>query len=227
MNICIIPARAGSKRIPSKNIKDFVGTPMLLRAIETALNANSVDEVHVSTDSEEIMELAISSGAHVPFLRSAGLADDFTPTKPVIADHINRLDIASSLEFICCLYPCTPFCQPNHIDECYEVLKGFPDRFVFPVSKYSHPVQRALTIQNGKMSFLYPEHELTRTQDLEPAYHDLGQFYWGSSPEWSSEKLMHSNGHGVEFVDDVFIDIDTLSDWKLAEIIYAAQYGQD
>ena len=223
MAYCIIPARIGSKRIKEKNIKNFVGKPMIGYAIETAFLASSVDSVFVSTDDERVAEISRSFGAIVPFLRPKDLADDLTPTKPVIQDFIKNLisqGLVDQGNDYLCLYPCTPFLTSRQIDNGHQMLDDLDADFVFPIQRYSHPIQRAMQITNCKVDFVEPEHELSRTQDLPERYFDIGQFYWGREGAWLSNKNMHSSGHGLVIDKSMLMDIDTDEDWWRAEQIY-------
>jgi pseudaminic acid cytidylyltransferase len=221
MNVAIIPARIGSKRIPKKNIKLFLGKHMIAYPIETALSSKNIEKVIVSTDSEEIANIAIEFGAKVPFIRPKELSDDFTPTVPVIAHAIRELiDLDWDIDNVCCIYPCTPLLKSKDLDLLHEKMVKGKYPFAYPVVSYSHPIQRALRMRSdGKMSFFYPKHELTRTQDLEESYHDTGQFYWGSKIAWLQNKKMHTDGLGVKISKWGAVDIDNVDDWKFAELL--------
>lgn len=223
MNIAIIPARGGSKRIPKKNIIDFNGLPMIGYPIHSALTALSIDQVFVTTDSEEIADIAKDLGAKVPFLRPSSLSDDHTPTKPVIEHSIRALnDLGIRPKHVCCIYPCTPLITSRVIDEIYNTHDLSNSLFTYPVLRYSHPIQRAMTMDyKQRLSMLFPENELVRTQDLKPAFHDSGQFYWGQSTAWiSSKTMLHSDGIGVEIDKTHAVDIDNIDDLELAKLIY-------
>jgi pseudaminic acid cytidylyltransferase len=219
MNIAVIPARGGSKRIPRKNIRDFCGKPMIAWAIDKAKQSGLFEHVVVSTDDAEIAELAARCGAQTPFVRPASLADDRTPTVPVIA-HAVRSVVESGWDprYVCCVYPCAPFLEPADLAAALEIAQARDADFVFPVAQYPHPVQRAMRrLGSGKMQFLQPEHEMTRTQDLEPAFHDAGQFYWGKTSAWLAQGRMHSDGLGMPIPNWRVVDIDTEEDWVRAE----------
>lgn len=220
MKIAVIPARAGSKRILRKNIKEFNGRPMIGWAINAALASNLFDRIIVSTDDSEIAEISKSFGAEAPFMRPPELADDITPTAPVIKHAIGYFDgIGSAVEYVCCIYPCTPFLRGGDLVSAFEQMINEGADFIYPVAEYSHPIQRAM-IKNGvKMNFLNPEHELSRTQDLQVTYYDVGQFYWGRSSAWLSEKKMHSDGTGFIVPGWRFVDIDNLNDWERAQVM--------
>jgi pseudaminic acid cytidylyltransferase len=220
MNICIIPARGGSKRIPQKNIKPFMGLPMISYPINLALASNLFDLILVSTDDTEIAEIAVKYGASVPFMRPANLSDDFTPTVPVIRHAIESLtELQDEPQVsVCCLYPCTPLLEPADLILVYEVFEGSKAPFAFPVLEFPSPIQRALKRDaHGATSPFFPEHKLTRTQDLEPAYYDAGQFYWGAADAWIRGENVHELGIGVVFSSLKAVDIDTEPDWQRAE----------
>lgn len=222
MKICVIPARGGSKRIPRKNIRDFCGKPMIAWAIGYALQAGLFDKVIVSTDDEEIASVAQDAGAEIPFIRPSNLADDLTPTAPVIAHAVEACqEISWRIEYACCIYPCVPFLKTSDLTAAFGLLQTYDSSFVYPVTEYSHPIQRAMRrLPTGQMQLLQPEHELTRTQDLEKTYHDTGQFYWGRASSWTTYAKMHSAGTGLIVPSWRVVDIDTDDDWKRAEILH-------
>ncbi len=224
MNIAVIPARGGSKRIPRKNIKVFCGKPMIYWAINSAKESGLFEHVVVSTDDEEIAGVARSFGAVTPFTRPNELADDQTPTVPVIAHAIkSAIDLGWEVEYACCIYPCVPFLQVGDLVSALDFAVERNAEFVYPVTEYPHPVQRAmLRLPNGKMQFFNPKYELTRTQDLEVAYHDAGQFYWGKASSWLEHKKMHTEGLGMPIPNWRVVDIDSPDDWSRAERIYKA-----
>ena len=227
MNIAVIPARGGSKRIPGKNIKSFSGQPMIIWAIETAKSSNLFDHIIVSTDDEEIATIARTWGAEVPFMRPSDLADDFTATVPVIA-HAAKTCISYGWEvdYICCIYPCAPLLQLDDLVSAFDLLKAENVDFAYPVTEYAHPIQRAMRrLNNGKMQFIDPKNALARTQDLEKTYHDAGQFYWGKTSAWLEHKMMHTDGLGMPIPHWKVVDIDTTDDWKRAEILFKTLHG--
>lgn len=219
MNIAVIPARGGSQRIPKKNIFEFCGKPMIAYAIEVALASKYIEKVIVSTDIEEISEIAQSYGAEVPFLRPVELSDHHTPTAPVIAHAVQEMqNLGDNVAYACCIYPCSPLLTVDCLDQIYLDMLTGDHLFAYPVVRYSHPIQRAMRMTaDGRMSLFHPEHELTRTQDLEPAYHDAGQFYWGSADAWLSGKKMHTDGIGVQISSRLVVDIDDIDDIERAE----------
>ena len=219
--IAVIPARAGSKRIPRKNIKPFLGKPMISYAISIALESGLFDHIVVSTDDDEISEVAISLGAEVPFLRPASLSDDFTTTVPVIQHAITKYsDNGWASDYVCCIYPCVPLLQTTDLQRSFQIFLESDAKFCYPVVEFESPIQRALLMDDsGRLSFLNPKDELTRTQDLVTTFHDAGQFYWGSTDSWLSETRMHSNAVGYPIPTWRTTDIDTFNDWKRAEIL--------
>jgi pseudaminic acid cytidylyltransferase len=222
MNIAIIPARGGSKRIPKKNIKEFCGKPMIAWSIELAISSELFDDVIVSTDDDDIADVAKLYGAKVPFKRPVHLSDDLTPTVPVIAHAIGEhLLTDTTIKFVCCIYPCSPFILINDLEASIKIMKERGANFIYPVCEYHHPIYRGLRkLKNDKMEFLYPEFELTRTQDLEKVYHDTGQFYWGKVNAWLDNMKMHSNGLGFTIPNWRVVDIDNIDDWKRAELLF-------
>lgn len=225
-NVAIIPARGGSKRIPRKNLKPFDGVPMIARSIKTALDSGLFAQVVVSTDDEEIAELAWTCGAQVPFMRPTALADDFTGTAAVIAHALEELQRQGcDFDFACCIYATAPLLQARFLQEGLSLLQQHPDRsFAFSVCDFGFPVQRALTLDDqGALSALYPEFRQTRSQDLPPAYQDAGQFYWGRSSAWLGGEVLYSSQSLAVILPRYLVqDIDTLEDWKRAEYLYAA-----
>lgn len=216
-NLAIIAARGGSKRIPRKNIKDFMGKPIIAYSIEAAKKSALFTEIMVSTDDEEIAAAAKQYGAKVPFMRSAENADDYA-TLADVADEVRAKYEKQKIFFdnICLLLPTAPFISPDILKKTYHLLLSENIDSVRPVVKFSYPIQRALKMRNGKLQMFYPEHKTTRSQDLEPAYHDAGQFYW-----MKAEKgLRGTNKYGFEIPEILAQDIDTEEDWKMAEMKY-------
>jgi len=224
MNIAVIPARGGSKRIPRKNVRPFCGKPMLAYAIEAAKTSGLFEHIVVSTDDEEIAGIAHEYNAEIPFIRPKELADDLTPTVPVIAHAIQECQkFGWAIEYVCCIYPGVPFIQIEDLRQAYEQLIASNADYCFPVAKFTSAPQRGLRSNaNGKMTPLYPEFELTRTQDLEPVYFDAGQFYWGKAVAWLHNHKLHSGGLGLKIPNWRVVDIDTMDDWVRAESIYRA-----
>jgi pseudaminic acid cytidylyltransferase len=224
MRIAVIPARGGSKRIPRKNILEFCGKPMIAYAILAARLSGLFEHVVVSTDDEEIAQVARTWGAETPFVRPPALADDHTPTVPVIAHAITVCQaLGWNIDYVCCIYPCVPFIHSDDLKLAFEFLQNSQAGYSFPVTEFPSAIQRALRRSSeGQMQPFYPEYELIRTQDLEPAYHDAGQFYWGKPSAWLSNSRIHSSGIGLPIPNWRVVDIDTPDDWARAEHLYSA-----
>lgn len=222
MNIAIIPARGGSKRIPRKNIKIFDDKPMIAHAILAAKSSGLFEHVVVSTDDDEITEIAQEWGAETPFLRPADLADDHTATVPVIAHAIQACqNLGWEFDNVCCIYPGVPFIQTKDLQAAFAHLNENTADYCFPVAEFSTAIQRALKREeSGRMQPFYPQYETIRTQDLEKAYHDAGQFYWGRATTWLKNSRIHSGGIGYIIPNWRVVDIDTQEDWQRAEIIF-------
>ena len=223
MNICVIPARGGSKRIPRKNIKEFNGKPIIAYSIEAALKSNCFDQVIVSTDDDEIAEVAKKYGAQVPFLRPDELSNDYAGTIPVIKHAIEWMeDNKSSVENVCCLYATAPFIRPQIISQAYQQLNNSKVGYCFSVTSFVFPIQRAIKIvEKNKVSMFYPEHFNTRSQDLEEAYHDAGQFYWGKAQAFKDELQIFTEVATPYILPRYLVqDIDTPEDWIRAESMY-------
>lgn len=221
MKIAVIPARGGSKRIPRKNIKVFDDLPMIGYAIKAAFNSELFDQVIVSTDDEEIAEVAKTLGAQVPFKRPADLSDDQTVTVPVVAHAVNWLkEKGIQIKAACCIYPCVPFLNAEDLIGAYDILEQKDANYVYPVVAFHSSPWRAMTRpDDGPMKFIFQEYELTRTQDLPVCYHDAGMFYWGKASAWINGLKMHSNGYGYVMDGKNIVDIDTEVDWARAEQI--------
>ena len=223
MNIAIIPARGGSKRIPRKNIKDFCGKPIIAYSIETAIKCGLFSRVIVSTDDVEIANIAKERGAEVPFIRPAELADDHTGTVPVIAHAIKASNEGDCIiKMVCCIYPAAPMIEIGDLVTAHLMLKQENTNYVFPIAAFPSAIQRALRQKNdGYVEPFYPEYIKTRTQDLEIAYFDAGQFYFGKADAWLAGKSLHPNGKGLLIPEKRVIDIDTPEDWERAQLIYS------
>ena len=224
MKLAIIPARGGSKRIPRKNIKYFHGKPMIAYAVLAAVASNLFDKIIISTEDDEIAQIAQNYGAEVPFMRPTELADDLTPTVPVIAHAIRTCsDMGWNVEYACCIYPSVPFIVASDLCSAYNQLIATNANFIFPITRFPSPVQRALRrLPNGTVKPFQPEFASTRTQDLELSYFDAGQFYWGKSSSWLEGLNVHCNGATLVIPEWRVVDIDTLSDWERAELLYQA-----
>lgn len=223
--MAVIPARGGSKRIPRKNIRPFCGKPMIAWSIDAALRSDCFDQVIVSTDDAEIAEVARVCGAAVPFMRPAELSDDYAGTIPVIRHAIEWFQgQGTAPEQVCCIYATAPFVRAEDILEGLCILERTGSDYAFSVASYAFPIQRALRLtSDGRVAMLHPEHFNTRSQDLEEAYHDAGQFYWGRASAWLAGKPIFSPVaaplilplHRVQ-------DIDTPEDWERAEWLFKA-----
>ena len=226
--IAIITARGGSKRIPKKNIKDFCGKPIIAYSIEAALKSGKFDEVMVSTDSEEIAKIAGSYGAKVPFLRSEATSDDYATTADVIDEVISEYEKRNMFfDTFCCIYPTAPFVTAKKIAEAVEMLNNSDSDSVVSVTKFSFPPQRAFVIREGKVCLQFPENKLKRSQDLEPIYHDCGQFYVCRTDkfrEWHF--LVTDNTLPYIISQEEVQDIDDISDWLIAEAKFRVLNGK-
>jgi len=225
MKTAIIPARGGSKRIPSKNIKLFAGHPIISYSINAARESGLFDRIIVSTDSTDIAKVAVSCGAETPFLRPAEIADDFTGTLPVLIHALNWLrDNGSPAEYFCCIYPTAPFLTAELVRKGFDLMKEKDADTAFTVTSFPYPIMRALKIRgDGRVAMFWPEHENTRSNDLPAAYHDAGQLYWGRT-----ERLLASgrliSGDAVPIILPRYLvqDIDTPEDWDTAERMFQA-----
>jgi pseudaminic acid cytidylyltransferase len=222
VNIAIIPARGGSKRIPRKNIKPFAGKPMLAYAIDAALACGLFAHVAVSTDDDEIAAIARGCGAEVPFMRPPELADDHTVTVAVVAHAIEACRaIGWDVRRACCIYPAVPLIQGSDLRQAYALLDESAAPYAFAVSEFPSAVQRAMRRRaDGSMEAIYPQYTATRTQDLEPAYYDAGQFYWGTAAAWLAGDSPHRAGKGLVIPASRAVDIDTAHDWDRAELLF-------
>jgi pseudaminic acid cytidylyltransferase len=221
--IAIIPARGGSKRISKKNIKDFLGKPIIFYSINAAIESGLFDEIMVSTDDEQIAEFVKCFGAKVPFLRSKKNSDDFATTIDVIEEVISEYEKKGDVfDYTCCIYPCAPFVTSKTLKQSYFKLVDSKLDCVFPIVKYGHPIQRALKINSeGLTEMIAPENMQLRSQDLESRFHDLGQFYFFNTKKILKErKLWTNNTGGVEVSEMESHDIDTIEDWHYAAMKY-------
>ncbi len=229
MNLCIIPARGGSKRIPRKNVKEFCGKPMIAYSIEAAISSGLFSDVVVSTDDKEIALVASEWGASVPFLRPKSLADDFTGTTAVVAHALNELSaIGRIYGAACCLYATAPFITPENLRLGYEKLIVSDKIFAFSVCEYEAPIFRSFSMSNkGEVDMFWPENFSKRSQDLPKAYFDAAQFYWGRPDAFMNNMQMFAHHSlGVELPRHLVQDIDTPEDWIRAELMFQAAGGQ-
>lgn len=226
MRVAVIPARGGSKRIPKKNLRPFCGKPIIAWSIEAARTTGCFDRIIVSTDAREVAEVATRCGAEVPFLRPDELSDDHTGTVPVVAHALRWLRDMQSIDVshVCCIYATAPFLDPDDLREGCERLCASAADYAIAVTRYSYPIQRALRIgDDGHVHMFHPELAGTRSQDLEPAFHDAGQFYWGTATTWLAGKTILS-ARSVPVVIPGYRahDIDTEDDWSRAELMFRA-----
>ena len=219
-NLCIIPARGGSKRIPKKNIKSFLGKPIITYSIEAAIQSKLFTEIMVSTDCQETAEIAQEYGAKVPFLRSKENSNDFATTYDVIKEVIDEYKKNEvNFEDICCIYACAPFVTANKLKQAYQELSNRKVDAIFPVIEYSFPIQRAIKINNGKIKLFNTKYLNTRSQDLEKSYHDAGQFYLMKAEKILKKgRIITDNCSSIIITELEGQDIDNDTDWKLAEL---------
>lgn len=225
MKIAVIPARGGSKRIPRKNVKPFCGRPMIAWPIAAARESGCFDHIVVSTDDDEIACVALDCGAEVPFSRPAELSDDFAATRPVVIHAIREAEKRwGPAEFTCCMYATSPFMTAADIRSGLDVLMGSDADFAFAVTTFPYPIQRALKrTANNRVAMFQPEHRLTRSQDLEEAYHDAGQFYWGRTRAFLEDRPTFSDAAIPVLLPRSRVqDIDTVEDWQRAELMFEA-----
>ncbi|RDV25062.1 pseudaminic acid cytidylyltransferase [Alteromonas aestuariivivens] len=224
MNIVVIPARGGSKRIPRKNIKSFCGKPMIAHSITAALRSGVVDKVVVSTDDEEIAHVARKFGADVPFMRPADLANDTVGTRPVVRHAVEQLlDSDWPLKQVACIYATAPLLHPGLIADALEQLKRSGADYVFTAARFSFPIQRALLkTESGGVTPFDPDSIGKRSQDLPDAFHDAGQLYWANHATWldSTKDIFSPTSQMIVLPDHRVQDIDTPEDWRRAELLY-------
>lgn len=222
--IVIIPARGGSKRIPKKNIREFCGKPIIAYSIKAALDSGVFDEVMVSTDSEEIAAIARQYGASVPFMRSEATSSDYAITADVIQEVLERYaEQGRTFDTVACIYPTAPFVTAERLREAAEMMKQA--EAVVTVVKFSYPPQRAFVIRDGYVAFQYPGYETARSQDLEPIYHDCGQFYFANTDGFlMRHTMLLPHTKPLQLPEEEVQDIDTFSDWEIAESKYRARH---
>ena len=223
MRLCVIPARGGSKRIPRKNIREFCGKPIIAWSIEIATQSGCFDKIIVSTEDTEMASIGQQYGADIPFKRPAELSDDYTVTTEVISHAVNwYIDHGINLTAVCCIYPTAVLMQAEDLREGLKTLLSNNLDYVFPVTNFAFPIQRALKINGeGRTEMFIPEHLNTRSQDLEEAWHDAGQFYWGNSKAWLNKKpIFSSNSMPICIPSYRVQDIDTPDDWERAQLLF-------
>lgn len=223
MQLAVIPARGGSKRIPRKNIKSFHGKPMIAWSIQAALKSGCFDEVWVSTDDAEIAQVAQEYGAKVPFLRPAELSNDFATTADVMQHAVKFFENQKNTQpdYVCCLYATAPFVMQQDLLNGLSLIQAEKVNYVFSATTFPFPIQRAIKLtDNGYVEMFSPEHFNTRSQDLQEAWHDAGQFYWGTAEAWLNKSVVFSaQSKVVELPRYRVQDIDTTDDWLRAELI--------
>jgi len=225
MKLCIIPARGGSKRIPKKNIRLFCGKPIIQWSIEAAFESKCFDKVIVSTDSEEIADISKRIGAEVPFIRPKSLSDDYTPTAPVINHAIEFIkNKHENIEYVCCIYATAPFVEAAYVKDGLKKIIDTKANFSFSVTSFPFPIQRAIKLtKDNKSQMFFPENMNKRSQDLEDAFHDAGQFYWGKSSAWLEGKSMFDDNSIPIIIPRFKVqDIDNEEDWQRAELMFKA-----
>ncbi len=224
MNKClaIITARGGSKRIPRKNIKPFLGQPIIKYSIDAAIESALFTEVMVSTDDQEIADLSIKLGAKVPFFRSKENSDDYAGTAVVIEEVLNEyIKRGRNFTYACCIYPTAPFITAEKLRSGLKLLQDHTADALVPVCRFSYPIQRALKIEGGNLQRMWPEYEQSRSQDLEPAYHDVGQFYWHKVASFLRRNEMSGYRKVPLMTSEMEMhDLDNEEDWKVAEFKY-------
>ncbi len=221
--VAIIPARGGSKRIPKKNIKFFSGQPIIKYSIDAALTSGLFDEVMVSTDDKEIAEVALGFGAKVPFFRSEKNSGDLAQIPDVMEEVLVRYkSLGREFDLACCIYPTAPFLKIENLKKAMDLIVETGADSVLPVARFSYPIQRALRIDEfGKLKMMWPENAVVRSQDLEPAYHDTGQFFYLNVKNFlNQKKIFTDNTRSIPIPESEMQDIDNEEDWKIAEIKY-------
>lgn len=218
MNVAIITARGGSKRIPNKNIKHFNGNPLISYSIRAALNSKLFKDIIVSTDSKEISEISLEYGASVPFLRSEKNSDDFSTTADVLVEVLNNLKDVSNDCNICCIYPTAPLLTSAALKNSFEVFQKNDCTGLIPIVEFGYPIQRSLVSNNNYIKFREEQYSETRSQELDSFYHDIGQYYWLKKESFlKSKKLVTDSTLGLKTEPIYCQDIDNLSDWDIAE----------
>ena len=230
MIIAVIPARGGSKRIPRKNLRSFCGQPIIKISIDAALESGVFDRVFVSTDCREIADVAKNCGAEVPFIRPAELSNDHTPTIPVVRHAIDWCtDNEGAVNFACGIYATAAFIKSRDVRAGLALLRQDADaEFAFPITTFPFPIFRSLEFLGKRVKMFFPEHNLTRSQDLPEAWHDAGQFYWGTANAWlANEGFFNARSIGMPIPRHRVQDIDTAEDWKRAELMFEALKSAD
>lgn len=227
MILCVIPARGGSKRIKNKNIKNFLGKPVISYPIKQIIKSNIFDKIIVSTDSQKIAEIAKKYGAEILFNRPKKLSNDYVDVQSVISHAVNWIkNNISQIKDVCCVYPATPLIESKNIVDAYKIYKKKKWDFVFAASKFYYPIQRAVFQKKNQSIKMYNEKNYNkRSQDLIPSYHDAGQFCWGRANAWISKKKIFSSKTTIFKLDKFSShDIDNLEDWEICEKLYKIKF---
>tara|TARA_B100002019_G_scaffold292993_1_gene318152 strand:+ start:922 stop:1614 length:693 start_codon:yes stop_codon:yes gene_type:complete len=228
MNIVIIPARSGSKRIKNKNIKNFLGFPIIKYPLKTIIKSKIIDMITVSTNSKKIGKISKKYGADLILSRNKKLSNDYSTTHQVVKDAIIKLEkLNYKIDNVFCIYPCNPFLNINDLKKAISILKkNNKIKYIFPGVRYSHPIERAFSLQKNFAKFLKKKKTSMRTQDCKPYYHDAGQFYLGSRDSWMKNEDIHNSSYVIEIPSFRALDIDSIDDWKKAEILYKSNKNQ-
>ena len=226
-SIAIITARGGSKRIPNKNKKEFLGKPIMCYSIEAALTSRLFEEVMVSTDDEEIARIAREAGANVPFMRSPETSNDFATTDDVLLEVLSEYaKRGQNFEYMACIYPTAPFVTAAKLQNAFRILNEQNAAAVMPVVQFSFPPQRGMAVRDGRLAYCYPENAMKRSQDLEPVYHDCGQFYFYRTKEYLASRGDPEEGYTPIVMPETEVqDIDNPDDWEIAELKYRKMVG--
>ena len=222
MNICIIPARSGSKRVKKKNIKNFLGKPIIYYPIREAIKSKLFKNIIVSTDSDEIIKISKKFGAEVFFKRSKKLSKNNVSTQKIVKNEISKLKkINLKFDNICCIYPTAVLLKAKHLKKSFNSFKKSKKNFLFSAQKFISPPQRALIRKKGKIQMMNPKNYFIQSNNLEKTYHDAGQFYWGDTNSWTNEKIVFSKKSDIYILPFLeAIDINYKEDWKIAEFLY-------
>lgn len=226
--VCIIPARGGSKRIPRKNVRIFAGCAMIVHSIRAAKDSGAFDRIICSTDDDEVASVALEAGADIPFRRPAELADDHATTDQVIQHCLQWFrENGAEPQYACCLFATAPFTCGSDLARGLELLKAHSATSAFSVTTFPYPIFRALRVnERNRLEMFWPEHRLTRSQDLPEAWHDAGQFYWIDVPKYLAEgRIFSSDSVPVPLPRHWVQDIDTEEDWTRAELMYRIMMG--
>lgn len=227
MNVCIIPARGGSKRIPRKNIKNFCGKPMIAYSIETAKKSGVFEEIFVSTDDAEIAKIAKQYGASVPYLRPDELSDDFAPAGVAVEHMLDYLKQKTyDIQFACTLYATAPLLEPQYLIQGLQKLQNSDAKYTFSATSMPYPIWRSFRLtENERCEMFWPQHYHKRSQDLEEAYHDAGQFYWKKMQNKTQDIMFSKHSIPIILPRHLVQDIDTIEDWQRVELMYKVLYG--